>query len=79
MVQQDSIVLLTNQEYAQLHEQQAHYFTVNRDINQEKQNYFYNGFYAGAFSGLIFAICGLFTYKMIKSTIKKILALKTKK
>lgn len=75
----DSMVLLTNEEYLDLHTQQAYYFTVNKDVNKVKHDYFVAGYHSGASFGIIFGICLVLLPVMINNTIKRIKVFKMKK
>lgn len=66
-----SFVLLTNQEYKELNKEQAYYFSVNKDINEVKHNYFHTGYYIGCFNGVFLAFCGFLLYRLIKYVANK--------
>lgn len=75
---QDSMVLLTSQEYKDLRFQQAHYFAVNREVNEIKQDYFYTGYHLGSIFGFIFGFCCIIIPIWMHNMILKIKRFKTK-
>lgn len=77
-IQDSTMVLLTNEEYLDLHTQQAYYFTVNKDVNQVKHDYFVAGYHSGGFYGVILGVCLVLLPVMINNTIKRIKGSKTK-
>lgn len=79
MIQDSTMVILTNEEYEDLIMTQTYYTIVNDNVNDIKHEYFVTGYQTGIVNGVIIGFCLIILSKRIKNIISKIKCLKSKK